>query len=151
MKYLLNTLFILLFFACSDPTEIITKKNTETLTVVKDQTTEFCNYEIVNMWCYNANNETWFICDVSAYTEGQSTIELTIVHVGGDITESITVSARKNGSIETPNSASARYNQYNGIMEINTDENGIVEIQHHYGVEEARKINLSVRLTMIRK
>lgn len=152
MKNLLFIMLsIMLIMACTEPANDSESVIIKTETIIKDSTTEFCNYEVMNDWCYNINANIWFELDLNSYTNGQATIELQLYHVGGDITENIQVYAKKYNTNETPINDYASYDGNVGILRLNTDENGKISIMHTWSVDETRKINLIIKLTMVRK
>lgn len=147
MKYLVLILFILC--SCTQLIEKVIEEETiiETETIIIDNDTVFCDIELYQGDCWSINEGVWNTIDLSNIIGSQKIIEVEVIHNGGDTTETIACRFRKNSDYQYTG-ASSRYNDYNETIIFITDGNGCFEWCHIWGAEEARKINLVLKLKM---
>jgi hypothetical protein len=80
-------------------------------------------------------------------TDTQSLVEIELVHTGGDTTESIYCSFRKD-SLHNVFYTNASFESSNGSVLMSTDANGYIQFKNEWAAEEARKIFFTLKLKM---
>lgn len=141
--------FALLIFFVGCTTEQITENITEKYNI-ENGIIEFCNYEILDTWCWDENDDIWLTFDLSNYTKGQAIIEVSLEFLESldPRIDAANIYVRKN---ENSPELCIYGNDTIGSKILITDENGCIEWKHTMNVDITRKIHIKVYLTMIQK
>ena len=123
---IIGMLIVFMIFSCADPLETLTEK-----TIIKDGTIEFCNYEVVNTWCWDDNDGEWFDLDLSGHTGGQAIVEIMLIFIDSDDPniDSASISLRRD---EFSQASSISSNHIIGSVMMKTDENHLPIMRFHF-------------------
>lgn len=136
-KILLIAILFFILFSCSTEIEPV-----DSDIIAKPLT--YCDIVLVSGEAWSDNANVWKRIKVA---DSQSLIELELLHVGGDVTEFMRASFRKD-ALHREYTASSFYNGVKGTVIMTTDAAGFIEWRNDWAADEARKINFIIKLIM---
>jgi hypothetical protein len=138
-KIVLIVLLMVALFSCATEIDEPTSVNEKYMT--------YCDITILTGVSFIDTADVWHTLDLSHIIGRQSLIELELIHEGGDITEYMSMSFRKD-ALHNIYSTSAFYETYKGTVLFSTDANGRIQWRADWAADAGRKIYFKVKLKM---